>query len=96
MRNYRDCKAVALKEYYDYSPISTCTERSQYFLRNDSDCKDVDLYNARKRYAVIESLDLMRNNFWLASCSSKIKKLDLCGTRESYDFSYLSLSKILT
>ncbi len=31
LRNYRDCKAVALKEYYDYSPISTYTERSRYF-----------------------------------------------------------------
>ncbi len=54
LRHYRDCKAAALKEYYDdYSPISTCTERSQYFLKNNSDCKDVDLYNTRKRYAVI-------------------------------------------
>jgi hypothetical protein len=44
------------------------------FLRNDSDCKDVDLYNTRKRYASIESLDLRRNTFWLASCFSKIKK----------------------
>jgi hypothetical protein len=43
-------------------------------LRNDSDCKDVDLYNTRKRYTVIESLDLMRNTVWLASCFSKIKK----------------------
>ncbi len=48
LRNYRDCKAVALKEYYDYSPISTCTERATIFLRNDSDCKDVDLYNTKK------------------------------------------------
>jgi hypothetical protein len=69
-----NCKAVALKEFYDYSPISTCTERSQYFLRNYSDCKEVDLYNTRKRYTVIESLDLMRNISWLASCFSKIKK----------------------
>jgi hypothetical protein len=30
------------------------------FLRNDSDFKDVDLYNTRKRYAVIESLDQVR------------------------------------
>jgi hypothetical protein len=44
------------------------------FLRNNNDCKDVDLYNTRKRYAVIESSDLMRNTFWLASCFSKIKK----------------------
>ncbi len=73
MRNYRDCEAVALKEYYDYSPISTCTERSRY-LRNNSDCKDVDLYNTRKRYKVIERSDLMRNISWLASCFSKIKK----------------------
>ncbi len=43
------------------------------FLRNDSDCKDVDLYNTRKRYAVIENLDFMRNIFWQASCFSKIK-----------------------
>ncbi len=43
-------------------------------MRNDSDCKDVDLYNTRKRYAVIESSDLMRNISWLASCFSKIKK----------------------
>jgi hypothetical protein len=43
-------------------------------LRNDSDCKDLYLYNTRKRYAVIESLDLMRNISWLESCFSKIKK----------------------
>jgi hypothetical protein len=45
-------------------------------LRNDSDCKDVDLYNTKKRYAVIESLDVTRNISWLASCFSKIKKLN--------------------
>ncbi len=44
------------------------------FLRNNSDCKDVDLYDTRKRYAVIESLDLMRIISWLVSCFSKIKK----------------------
>ncbi len=44
------------------------------FLRNDSDCKDVDLYKIRKRYAVIESSDLTRNISWLASCFAKIKK----------------------
>jgi hypothetical protein len=44
------------------------------FLRNDSDCKDVDLYNTRKRYEVIESLDLTRNISLLASHFSKIKK----------------------
>jgi hypothetical protein len=47
------------------------------FLRNESDGKDVDLYNTRKRYAVIESLDLMRNiSSWLSSSFSKIKKLN--------------------
>jgi hypothetical protein len=44
------------------------------FLRNNRDCKVVDPYNARKRHAVIESLDLMRNMPWLASCFCKIKK----------------------
>ncbi len=44
------------------------------FLRNDSDCKDVDLYNTRKKYSVIEISDLMRHIPWLASCFSKIKK----------------------
>ena len=43
-------------------------------LKNDSDCKDVDLYSTRKRYTVLESSDLMRNISWLASCFSKIKK----------------------
>ncbi len=43
-------------------------------MRNDSDSKDVDLYNTRKRYAVIESLDLTRNISWPMSCFSKIKK----------------------
>ncbi len=43
-------------------------------MRNDSDCKDVDPYNTRKKYAVIESSDLTRNISWLASCFSKIKK----------------------
>ncbi len=43
-------------------------------MRSNSDCKDVDLYNTRNRYAVIESSDLMRNIPWLASCFSKIKK----------------------
>ncbi len=31
LRKYPDSKAVALKEYYDYSPISTYTESSGYF-----------------------------------------------------------------
>ncbi len=43
-------------------------------MRNDNDFKDEDLYNTRKRYTVIESLDLMRNISWLASCFFKIKK----------------------
>ncbi len=67
-------KAVVLKKYYNYSTISTCTELVSIFLRNDSDCKDVDLYNTRKRYVVIESSDLTRNISWLASCLSEIKK----------------------
>jgi hypothetical protein len=45
------------------------------FLRNNHDCKAVDLYDARRRYAVIESLDLMK---------------------KYHDYSYLSLSNILT
>ncbi len=49
----------ALKECYDYSLNSTCKESSQYFLRNDCDCKVVDPYKARKRYGVKESLDLI-------------------------------------
>ncbi len=43
-------------------------------MRNDSDCMDADLYNTRKRYAVIEKKDLTRIISWLASCFSKIKK----------------------
>jgi hypothetical protein len=43
-------------------------------LRNDCYCKVVDPCNARKRYAVIESSDLMRNIPWLASCFCNIKK----------------------
>jgi hypothetical protein len=31
LRNYHDSKAVVLKEYYNYSPISTSTEGSRYF-----------------------------------------------------------------
>ncbi len=44
------------------------------FLRNYRDCKAVDPYNARKRYAVIETSDFMRNIPWLASCFCKTKK----------------------
>jgi hypothetical protein len=43
LRMYHNSKAVSFKEYYDYSPISTSTEKSRYFLRNDRDYKDVDL-----------------------------------------------------
>jgi hypothetical protein len=46
------------------------------FLRKDPDCKVVDPYNTRKRYAVTKSLDLMRNIPWLSSCFCKIKKLN--------------------
>ncbi len=35
----------ALKEYYDHSHISTCTESSQYLLRNDRDCMAVGALN---------------------------------------------------
>ncbi len=31
LRKYCHSKAVALKEYYDYSPISTYTESCRYF-----------------------------------------------------------------
>ncbi len=31
LRKYRDSKAIALKEYYDYSQISTYTDSCQYF-----------------------------------------------------------------
>jgi hypothetical protein len=31
LRKNHDSKAVALKEYYDYLPISPYTKRSQYF-----------------------------------------------------------------
>jgi hypothetical protein len=74
LRNYFDCKAVALKEYYNLLANFYLHRKVLIFLRNDSDFKDVDLYNTRKRYAVIESLDLMRNISWLASCFSKIEK----------------------
>ncbi len=43
-------------------------------MRNDCDFKAVDPCNARKRYAVIENLYLMRITPWLASCFCKIKK----------------------
>ncbi len=31
LRKYRDSEAIALKEYYNYSPISTYTESCPYF-----------------------------------------------------------------
>jgi hypothetical protein len=49
----------ALKEYYDYSLISTCKKKISIFLRNDHECKVVYPYKARKRYTVTESLDLI-------------------------------------
>jgi hypothetical protein len=45
-------------------------------LRNDRDYNDVDLKKRRERYVVRESLDFTRNMFWLASCFSKLKKLN--------------------
>ncbi len=40
------------------------------FIKNNHDCKAVDLYNTRMRYAVlIESSDFLRNIPWLASRS---------------------------
>ncbi len=74
MRNYYDCKAFTLKEYYYYIHQFLLAQKGFDILRNDNDCKDVDLYNTRKRYAEIERSDLMRNISWLASCFSKIKK----------------------
>ncbi len=43
LRMYRDFKAVSLKEKFDYSLISTSTEKPPYILRNNCDYKDVDL-----------------------------------------------------
>ncbi len=74
LRKYCDSKAVSFKEQFDYSLISTSTEKFPYILRNDPDYKDVDLQKTRKRYVVRESSDFMRNMFWLASCFSKMKK----------------------
>jgi hypothetical protein len=41
----------ALKEYYDYSLISTCKGSSWYFWETP--------YKARERYTVTESLDII-------------------------------------
>ncbi len=89
LRNNRYCKAVEGLDIFEKLSCfeGCCVERILrlftnfhfhrkvlIFLRNDSDCKDVDLYNIRTRYAVTESLDVMRNISWLASSFSKIKK----------------------
>ncbi len=89
LRNHRDCKAVEGLDIFEKLLWSwgCCFEgilrlftnfylhrKVSIFLRNNSDYKDVDLYNTRQRYAVIESLNLMRNTFWLSSCFSKITK----------------------
>ncbi len=67
-------------------------------------CKDVSLYNTRKRYTAIESLDLMRNISWLASCFSKLRnpisivqeiKVWLPMFAFWHNFTYLSVSYIL-
>ncbi len=63
----------ALKEYYNYSLISTSKKVLDIF-ENHRDCKVVDPYNARKSYGVLESLDPIRNIPWLASCFCKKKK----------------------
>ncbi len=67
------------------------------FLRNDSDCNDVDLYNTRKRYAVIDSLDLMRNISWLVNPISIVQEIKVWLPVFAfwYNFTYLSLSNIL-
>ncbi len=89
LRNDRYCKAVeGLDIFEKLSWLKGCCiegilqlftnfylhRKVLIYLRNDSDFKDVDLYKTRKRYAVLESSDLMRNISWLASCFSKIKK----------------------
>ena len=73
-RKYRKSETVVIKEYYNYSSISTSTKKILIFLRNDRDYNDVDLLKTRKRYVVRKSSDFTRNMFWLASCFSKIKK----------------------
>jgi hypothetical protein len=89
LRNNHDCTVVEAPDIFEnLSRLQGCCfegilqlfinfyfhRKVSIFLRNDSDYKDVDLYNTRKRYAVIESLGLMRNTSCLASCFSKIKK----------------------
>jgi hypothetical protein len=48
LRKYCDSKAVALKEYYDYSPISTYTVSCQYFQETIMTVK-LSIYKTRKR-----------------------------------------------
>ncbi len=43
LRKYRNSEAVALKELYNNSPIPTWHRKISIILRNDRDCKDVDL-----------------------------------------------------
>ncbi len=90
LRNDRDCKAVGAPDIFEKLSwlYGCCVDRIPQlftnfylhrkvliFLRIYRDCEDVDhLYNTRKRYAVIECLDLTRNISWLSSCFSKIKK----------------------
>ncbi len=45
-----------MKEYYDHSFFSTCTESSEYFLKNDCDCK------------AVEALDIFEKLSWLKGC----------------------------
>ncbi len=52
---YRDSKAVSFKEEFDYSPTSTSTEKSNFFLRNDRDYKDVDLSSSLGKKSVASS-----------------------------------------
>ncbi len=43
LKMYRDSKSVSFKELFDYSSISTSTERSRNLFRINRDYKDVDL-----------------------------------------------------
>ncbi len=48
LRKYRDSKAVVLKEYYNYSPISTYTESCQYFCKTIVTVK-LSIYRKQER-----------------------------------------------
>ncbi len=48
LRKYRDSKVVALKEYYNYSPISTYTESCPYFREIIVTVK-LSIYRKQKR-----------------------------------------------